>query len=533
MKKNNSSLLKWLLFMIIGGASLMCIVIVAVGMAMYMRSVRRIYKNEMIKNAESAVELSGYDNILTLCRTALSGEEMDVAAKEEVEEAFAQIYRSADLEDLVLYCFDEGKMSGRAVVTSAADQTAPGDEIHFGKAELGTLLIGEATRKIEKNSAGGYKNTVFMALRDDKGQLLGLVKISTKLRETFSARIRFILIYLPVFVLLTAIFSVLALRSIKKRVIVPIGELDAAAKKYSLRDLDSVAGEDEISFQIPEGTRDDEIGVLWETCSNMESSIKESVKNLKEVTAEKERQAAEMEVAFQIQTGMLPAADPVIDEHPAFHVSGSMTPAKGVGGDFFDYFLVDEDHLALVIGDVSGKGIPASLFMVLAISQIRMNTARGKGPAEILASANRGLCANNPEMMFVTVWMGIFEISTGIMRQCNAGHECCAIKKAGEVYRLDEREHDMPLGIIPDSDLSEYTYTFRSGDSLFIYSDGVPEAIDPGDMQFTTDRMLECLNKEPDATNEKIIENLRAGIKEFVKDAPQFDDITMLSFTCR
>ena len=519
--------------MIIGGASLMCFVIVAVSMALYMRSVRRIYKSEMIKSAESAVELAGYDSVVALCRAAMSGEEIDFDGKKGVEEVFSQIYMGAGLEDLVLYGFDEESMTGRAVVACAPDQTGIGDAISFGKAELGTLLIGEAARKIEKNSRGGYKNSVFMAVRDDKDTILGLVKVSSRLMETFYARIRFLHVYIPVCVVLITVFSILALRSIKKRIIIPIGELDAAAKKYSLRDIANVAEEDEISFQIPKDTREDEIGLLWDTCSRMEASIRESVLNLREVTAEKERQAAEMEVAFQIQMGMLPAADPVIDEHSAFHVAGSMNPAKGVGGDFFDYFLIDEDHLALVIGDVSGKGIPASLFMVLAVSQIRMNTAAEKGPAEILAAANRGLCANNPEMMFVTVWMGIFEISTGTMRECNAGHEYCAIKRAGGTYQLDEREHDTPLGIMPDIELSEYTDHFGAGDRLFIYSDGVPEAVNPADSQFTTDRMLDCLNLKPDESDERLIENLRAGMKDFVKDAPQFDDITMLSFTCK
>ncbi len=529
----DKSLVKWLLSMIICGTILMSFVIAGVSMALYMRSVKRIYKTEMLKSAEAAIELVGKDKLEALCLDAFSEKAKDPENKERTRKVLLQVYQDAGLTDLVLYAFDDKTLEGTAIVVAFDDDVSEGDRVSFGKRELHRLLNGEATRIVEKNADGTYENTVFKAVTDKSGSIIGLIKISSKLRDTFDSRIRFLFVYVPLIVLLLVAFSFISLRMFQKRIINPITEITQAANSYGARDMMNLDSEEGQSFTIPVDVRNDELGVLWNTCHDMEASIKESIIKLKTVTAEKERQAAEISAAAQIQNGMLPTADPAIDEHKAFSIFGSMTPAKGVGGDLYDYFLIDDDHLAMVVGDVSGKGMPAALFMVLVISQIRMNSKKGMGPAEILKAANTVICANNPEMMFATVWMGIYEISTKTMRECNAGHEDCAIRRAGGRFEFDIKSHDTPLGIMDDMDLTEFSVAFNSGDELFVYTDGVPEAADVAEAQYSPERLLECLNEKSGLSNEETVGHVLDSIRGFVAYAPQFDDITMLSFTVR
>lgn len=204
-----------------------------------------------------------------------------------------------------------------------------------------------------------------------------------------------------------------------------------------------------------------------------------------------------------------------------------MDPAKEVGGDFYDFFFVDDDHLALVIADVSGKGVPAALFMMSSKILINERTMMGGTPAEILDFVNKQICMSNKSCMFVTVWLGILEISTGKLTASNGGHEYPAICVNGK-YELLEDVHGMGLGFKKKAKYSNYELMLKKGDSIFVYTDGVAEATDAGNELFGTDRMLEALNTVTDAVPESTLKTVRAAVDEFVKDAPQFDDLTML-----
>ncbi len=342
--------------------------------------------------------------------------------------------------------------------------------------------------------------------------------------------IRFSIIFVPIIVLMVTLAVRVISIQLRNRVSIPLKELINAAMAYREQNAEDLAKGNKLFFTVPENVSDDEIGTLWETCEGMETSLKKSIRELKDITTDIERAKAEMAAASQIQLGMLPSDDSKVMERSEFSLKGSMRPARRVGGDFYDYFLIDDDHLALVIGDVSGKGMPASLFMVLSMTQIRMQATSYKSPAKILASANTGICKNNPEMLFVTVWMGILEISTGIMRACNAGHEDPFIMDEKGDYVLDITEHDIPLGIMEDMELTEYQRKFKPGDYLFVYTDGVAEATNDKDEAFTTDRVLSSLNADKKASCSSVLSNMQKAIDDFVKDSPQFDDITMLSF---
>ena len=244
--------------------------------------------------------------------------------------------------------------------------------------------------------------------------------------------------------------------------------------------------------------------------------------------AEKDRIEGELKMANQIQSGMLPHVFPPFPDRTEFDLFASMNPAKEVGGDFYDFFLLDHDHLCLVIADVSGKGVPAALFMMNAKSVIQSTTLLEKSAAGILKKANDALCANNQADMFVTVWLGILEISTGRIAAANAGHEYPVMRRANEKYELIRDRHGMPAGAMEGIRYREYELQMRPGDKLFLYTDGVPEATDANEQMFGTERMLEALNRTPDASPEQTLINVRAAVDGFVRDAVQFDDLTMM-----
>ena len=253
-----------------------------------------------------------------------------------------------------------------------------------------------------------------------------------------------------------------------------------------------------------------------------------STHTLMETRAKVEATEADLRIGTQIQTSMLPLTFPAFPDRPEFDIHASMDPAKEVGGDFYDFFMIDEDHLALVIADVSGKGIPAALFMMSSKIFINDHTTMGGTPAEILERVNKLVCANNDANMFVTVWLGILEISTGRLTTASAGHEYPMLNLNGK-YKLFKDKHGLAIGAM---ELAKYTDTeiqLKKGDSIFVYTDGVAEATDADNQLFGTDRTLEALNSMPaDATQKEILLGVRAAVDAFVKDAPQFDDLTML-----
>lgn len=237
---------------------------------------------------------------------------------------------------------------------------------------------------------------------------------------------------------------------------------------------------------------------------------------------------SELGTASHIQEAMLPTIFPAFPMRKEFDLHASMDPAKEVGGDFYDFFLIDEDHLGLVMADVSGKGVPAALFMMASKIILSSHAQIGKSPAQILTDTNAAICANNKEEMFVTVWVGILEISTGKLTAANAGHEYPAIYRNGKKFDLLLDKHDLVIGAMDGVKFREYELQLEPGDKLFLYTDGVPEATNSNQELFGTDRMIDALNKNLNVTPKEVLENVKEAVNDFVKEAEQFDDLTML-----
>ena len=239
------------------------------------------------------------------------------------------------------------------------------------------------------------------------------------------------------------------------------------------------------------------------------------------------RVGAELSMAKDIQASQLPSLFPAFPNRPEFDIFASMKPAREVGGDFYDFFMIDDDHIGLVMADVSGKGVPAALFMMASKIIISNNALMGKSPAQVLSDSNTALCANGQEDMFVTVWIGILELSTGKLTAANGGHEYPVLMKDGH-FVLYHDDHGLLVGGMPGITYDNYEIQLKPGDKLFLYTDGVPEANNKERKLFGTERMVSALNKDPAADPQGILKNVRQAVDQFVNDAEQFDDLTML-----
>ena len=306
---------------------------------------------------------------------------------------------------------------------------------------------------------------------------------------------------------------------------------------YVLVQLIIVNNLDRINASLAKITRGDLDEVVEVNASSeftsLSNDINLTVNALKGYIDQAEKRIEEeLEFARAIQEAALPRVFtfPNRDEIELF---ASMDPAKEVGGDFYDFSFVDMNKIAFVIADVSGKGIPAALFMMRCKTAIKSLAETGISPAEIFEKANNALAEGNDACMFVTAWIGILDLETGKMQCANAGHEYPVIKRANGDFELLKDKHDAMLAVMEGMPFSEYELQFNPGDKLFVYTDGVPEAIDIREEQYGTKRMTAALNRLKDKSVNDILPGVREDIRSFVGEAEQFDDITMLGMEFR
>ena len=277
----------------------------------------------------------------------------------------------------------------------------------------------------------------------------------------------------------------------------------------------------------------DEISDLYQEIRSMQERIMDYTHDLEQVTAERERIRTELDLAGRIQRNALPELGADFTGHSGFTLAASMTPAREVGGDFYDFFFTDENHLALVIADVSGKGVPAALFMMSAKNTLGSRALLGGTPAEILTDVNLRLCQHNPTHMFVTAWLGILDLRTGLLTACNAGHEKPALRGADGVFRLCNDKHGFVLGGMERSRYTDYELRLAPGDTVFVYTDGVTEASDEKQLFYETDRLLAALNAPGPENPNELLTAVQQSIQDFAGQAEQADDLTMLCIQYR
>ncbi len=454
---------------------------------------------------------------------------------EEYERVQARLLEIQEYYGIVAICCFKPTTNGFYVVYNT-DQRE--DALTLGEVQQFTfeefievqdrLLAGEDVSPIRQESRGADAVYALAAIRDASGTAKGYMAVIFSMEDTEAAEQAFLSHLIGLLLVITAILTVLSVLFSRYCLVRPLNRLSGIADQFVQRQKQGTLGTDQKIIEVPKLDTGDEMGRLYHALQQMEQSIYDYIRDLTSITAEKERIGAELSVATKIQASMLPCIFPPFPNRTEFDIYATMMPAKEVGGDFYDFFLVDDDHLALVIADVSGKGIPAALFMVITKVLLKNSAQAGKDPQSVLEEVNGQLCSNNPIDMFVTVWLGILEISTGKLTCANAGHEYPALCRKGGEYELIRDPHGLVLACLDGSRYENYELQLRPGDTLFVYTDGVVEATAHGNELFGTDRMLTSLNRDTGALPGELLPRMKADIDAFVGEAPQFDDITML-----
>jgi serine phosphatase RsbU (regulator of sigma subunit) len=236
----------------------------------------------------------------------------------------------------------------------------------------------------------------------------------------------------------------------------------------------------------------------------------------------------DLEIAKRIQHSALPSVFPPYPSRKDFSIFASMNAAKEVGGDFYDFYLLDEDHLAFVVADVSGKGIPGAMFMMTSKTLIKSHAESGLKVDEVFTQVNEKLCENNEAGMFVTAWMGVLDLKTGLVSYANAGHNPPAIRHKDGSYEYLKSRANFVLAGMEGLQYKEQQIQLRPGDEIYLYTDGVTEAHNVNRRLFGEDRLLLSLNQTDGMSVDEICRKVKADVDAFQGEAEQFDDITML-----
>lgn len=419
-------------------------------------------------------------------------------------------------------------------------------EVAFPEEEVAYLDIaaGDNIVYISETEEYGWLCTAVVWMYDETGDTYAFMNVDISMNDVMADRMDFLRVVLFAILLAMVAACVILVLLVNRFVVNPINQVARAALQYvsdrrtsegrsastGVRRISTGEdGEEHSAISKLNIRTGDEIQALSEAIKTMELEINEYIQDLTTVTAEKERIGAELNVATQIQADMLPRIFPAFPEREEFDVYATMNPAKEVGGDFYDFFLVDDDHLAVVIADVSGKGVPAALFMVIAKTLIKNHAQNQEAPGTVFTQTNEQLCEGNDAGLFVTGWMGVLEISTGKFVYVNAGHNPPLLKRAGGTFEWLKSRPGFVLAGMEGVRYRENTLQLEPGDRLYLYTDGVTEATNSREELFGDERLQSALNEYMDLPVEQFLPKIKECIDAFVGGADQFDDITMLA----
>lgn len=372
------------------------------------------------------------------------------------------------------------------------------------------------------DSSTGAHITVHVPILNSDGDVSAILYVQKQMSNLTSARLQYLVNIAMITINLMIISVIFLVILMRRQLINPILALNEETRRFV-----SERTEGDLVFKKLIKKKD-EMALISQELKNMEHEIITSQAELIEITAEKERIGAELDIARQIQADMLPTLFPPFPEFGEFDLYATMTPAREVGGDYFDFFKIDDDHVAIIIADVSGKGVPAALFMVITKTLIKDRALMGGKPSEILEYVNSRIADSNGMEMFVTVWCGILTVSTGEIIASNAGHEYPVIRDAEGHYSLFKDKHCFVISGMDGVPYRDYTFKLERGGGIFLYTDGVPEANDENSNLLGEDRMIEILNSCPDKDAESILKYVKKELSAFVGKAEPFDDVTML-----
>ena len=374
---------------------------------------------------------------------------------------------------------------------------------------------------VEHDAEYGYIASAYSPIFNSQGEPCAIAGVDIAMGDILSDIFSFILVIVLSVLLIVCTAAFFVRNRIAKAIVQPIDTLHAAAESL----VERIETGADFHADIHTGNEIEDLAHAFET---MNAGMKDYIRRLSAMTAEKERIGAELNVASQIQASLLPSLTGDIASRKEFGISATMTPAKEVGGDFFDFFMVDEKHAAFVVADVSGKGVPAALFMAIAKTLIKDNTVPELDLGEVFTIVNRLLCESNSEEMFVTAFEGVLNLESGVLRYVNAGHEIPFVCRSGESYE----PHKIRAGfVLAGMETVKYTsgeLMLQPGDKIFQYTDGVTEATDSTGCLYGMERLQNVLARNAALSPAELLPAVKADIDNFVGEAPQFDDITML-----
>ncbi len=415
----------------------------------------------------------------------------------------------------------------------------PGTFDVYDHNEVDTLINGREISIVEKRAGIERKLHAVLTNREEyglrctagsvlyeNGKYVVMMCVDEKLNSVVSITRIFVVQFVLLLLAITVLASYIGMKLMRKHTVIPIRKMARAATAYGSEKERKLGERHFDNLNIETGN---ELQQLAEALNGMENDIEAYMTDLTHVTAEKERIETELSLAAKIQQSMLIEEFPVFPDRNEFDLYARMEPAKEVGGDFYDMILIDDDHLAIEIADVSGKGVPAALFMMASKILILEKVKSGLTPAEVLEQVNNTICANNEQEMFVTVWLGILEISTGKLTAANAGHEYPILIRKDGTAELIQDKHGFVIGGMEGMKYTDYDVMLDHGDSIFVYTDGVTEATSASKELFGLDRTLLAAGscgKNPQPV--EVLQKVHKDIGEFVEDAEQFDDLTML-----
>ena len=525
-----------LAFRIIG--SIICLLLVynlvvqTIGYLQFTESLTKEYNDSAFQTAETAVTLVNGDKIEEYLQTNGDSDEyrdrlnrMDILCdKQNVTLIYAIAVDTSDYGRFVNIYNSVNKNStysrweiGYQRDTTNAEYAQVYKDIYENGLQRGTVLRTKDLRGKEPHI------TSLVPVKDSNGNVQAILCVQRPMEELVTGRQKYLRSVGLTSVILSLIACVFTAAYLRQQFVRPMNAIIGEAARFAKENTAS----GHMALQSISNIR--EIQDLGASVEKMEADTLQYMENLMQATAERQRIDTELSLATRIQANMLPNIYPPFPDRTEFDIFASMTPAKEVGGDFFDFFLIDDDHLGLVMADVSGKGVPAALFMMMAKILLYNYAMMGGTPHEVLEQLNRTICKNNDDSMFVTVWFGVYTISTGKVVAANAGHEYPIIKHAERGFEILKDRHGFVIGGMSGLKYRDYEFDLEPGDVLFLYTDGVPEATDASDNMFGTDRLLETLNASSNATVKELLEAVHTGVESFVGKAPQFDDLTMLA----
>ena len=383
-----------------------------------------------------------------------------------------------------------------------------------------SILKGETQLHNFMYSRKGYTTSVYPVEDADSGvvAIVGVVKNMDLLTSAKNSYICQIILIEALIAILSGVVWVVYMR---RRIVVPVQQLSEAALNMVEHLEDGNSPELVVKHE-------DELRELADSFATMYCQVGAYIAKLETVTAEKERIGAELDVAAKIQSSMLPCIFPAFPDRNEFDIYATMDPAKEVGGDFYDFFMVDADHLAFVVADVSGKGVPAALFMVIGKTLIKDHTGLHDDLGEVFTEVNNILCASNSEEMFITAFEGVLNLKTGELRYVNAGHEIPFLCRKGGVFEPFKVRAGFVLAGMQGIRYRAGSIQLEPGDKVFQYSDGIPEAINSEKAPYGMKRLEGVLAQNSEKTPADLLPLVKADVDAFVGDADQFDDITML-----